>query len=198
MSKYQNSKIYAIRNTIDNDIYIGSTTTSLCQRMTKHRSAAKTRPSMQKVTAKMNELGVDNFYIELIENFPCENVELLRKREGELIRELGTLNSRIERRTSKEWREENKDIRKEKREKNRDEILKYKKEYREKNRETINKKRMEFYEKNKDIEYQRCKEWKSTKVECQCGGKYTLAHKAEHEKSKKHQQYIQQCSVDSK
>ena len=75
----------------------------------------------------MNELGVDNFYIELIENFPCENVELLRKREGELIRELGTLNSRIERRTSKEWREENKDIRKEKREKNRDEILKKKK-----------------------------------------------------------------------
>ena len=57
---------------------------------------------------------------------------------------------------------------------------------------------MEVYEKNKVIEYQRCKEWKSTKVECQCGGKYTLAHKAEHETSKKHQQYIQQCSVDSK
>ena len=108
-------------------IYIGSTTTALCQSMTKHRSAAKTRPSMQKVTAKMNELGVDNFYIALIENFPCENVELLRKREGELIRELGTLNSRIERRTSKEWREDNKDIRKEKREKNRDEVLKKKK-----------------------------------------------------------------------
>ena len=101
MSKYQNSKIYAIRNTIDNDIYIGSTTTSLCQRMTKHRSAAKTRPSMQKVTAKMNELGVDNFYIELIENFPCENVELLRKREGELIRELATLNAKIEGRTQR-------------------------------------------------------------------------------------------------
>ena len=167
---------------------------ALCQRMARHRCEAKTRPSKQKVTTKMNELGVDNFYIELIENFPCENVELLRKREGELIRELGTLNSRIERRTSKEWREDNKEIRKEKREKNRDEILKYKKEYREKNRETINKKRMEFYEKNKDIEYQRCKEWKSTKVECQCGGKYTLAHKAEHEKSKKHQQHIQQCN----
>ena len=140
MSKYQNSKIYAIRNTIDNDIYIGSTTTALCQRTPKHRSAAKTRPSMQKVTAKMNELGVDNFYIELIENFPCENVELLRKREGELIRELGTLNSRIERRTSKEWREENKDIRKEKREKNRDEILKKKRIQRKEQRNHKQKK----------------------------------------------------------
>ena len=111
MSKYQNSNIYAIRNTIDNDIYIyiGSTTMALCQRMARHRCEAKTRPSKQKVIANMNELGVDNFYIELIENFPCENVELLRKREGELIRELGTLSSRIERRTPKEWREENKD-----------------------------------------------------------------------------------------
>ena len=104
MNKYQNSKIYAIRNTIDNDIYIGSTTMALCQRMVKHRCEAKTRPSKQKLITKMNELGIENFYIELIENYPCENVELLRKREGELIRELGTLNSRIERRTSKEWR----------------------------------------------------------------------------------------------
>ena len=110
MNKYQNPKIYAIRNTIDNDIYVGSTTMALCQRMAKHRCAANARLSKQKLTTKMNELGVDNFHIELIENFPCENVELLRKREGELIRELGTLNSRIERRTSKEWREENKDI----------------------------------------------------------------------------------------
>ena len=34
--------------------------------------------------------------------------------------------------------------------------------------------------------YEKSKEWKSTKVECVCGGCYTKAHKAEHEKSKKH------------
>jgi hypothetical protein len=30
---------------------------------------------------------------------------------------------------------------------------------------------------------------------CACGGKHTLHHKSEHEKTKKHQQYIQECSV---
>ena len=34
----------------------------------------------------MRELGVENFYIELIENFPCDTVEELRAREGHYIR----------------------------------------------------------------------------------------------------------------
>ena len=38
---------------------------------------------------------------------------------------------------------------------------------------------------NKETIYEKSKEWKS-KVECPCGGYYTKAHKAEHEKSKKH------------
>ena len=33
----------------------------------------------------MNEIGVDRFYAELVEEHPCENTEQLRKR-GELIR----------------------------------------------------------------------------------------------------------------
>ena len=45
---------------------------------------------------------------------------------------------------------------------------------------------MEYYEKNKGLVYERTKQWKSTKVECTCGGRYTLAHKAEHEKSRRH------------
>ena len=190
MSKYQHSKIYAIRNTIDDDIYIGSTTMPLCKRMVKHRCYAKTQPDKQQICKKMNEFGVDNFYIELIEDYPCENIEQLRKREGEVIRDLGTLNKRVETRTNKQWREDNKEQLKQKYEENRDELLKYKKEYREKNREEINKKRMEYYEQNKEIEHERSKEWKMTKVNCECGGKYTLAHKAEHIKSKRHSKYL--------
>ena len=37
----------------------------------------------------MRELGVENVYIELLEECPCDNVEQLRKREGELIRQIG-------------------------------------------------------------------------------------------------------------
>ena len=41
-NKYQHGKIYSIRNNINDDIYIGSTTTTLCNRMVKHRCFAKT------------------------------------------------------------------------------------------------------------------------------------------------------------
>ena len=58
---------------------------------------------------KMKEHGVEHFYIELIEEHPCENGEQLRKREGYYIREIGTLNKTIEGRTRKEYREENRE-----------------------------------------------------------------------------------------
>ena len=157
MNKYLNSKIYAVRNTLDEDIYVGSTTMKLCQRMIKHRCAANTRPSNQKINKKMNELGINNFYIELIENFPCDNIEQLRKREGEVIRQLGTLNMRVERRTHKEWREENKEHLKKKYEENRNEILKKKKEKYEENRDEILQKKRECYNSNKEIAYERAK-----------------------------------------
>jgi predicted GIY-YIG superfamily endonuclease len=35
---YKNGKIYCIRNKINDDVYIGSTTQPLSQRMAKHRS----------------------------------------------------------------------------------------------------------------------------------------------------------------
>lgn len=57
----------------------------------------------------MRELGVDHFYIELIEDYPCETIDQLRKKEGLYIREIGTLNLRVEGRT-KEHIEENKDV----------------------------------------------------------------------------------------
>jgi hypothetical protein len=55
-----------------------------------------------------------NWYLELYEDYPTERKEQLNKREGEIIREIGTLNQRIETRTDKEYREDNKDKIKEK------------------------------------------------------------------------------------
>ena len=60
----------------------------------------------------MDKIGFDNFYIELIEEHPCENVEQLRRREGEIIREMKpSLNKEIAGRTGKEWYEDNKEAR---------------------------------------------------------------------------------------
>ena len=183
-NKYQYGKIYSIRNHLDNDIYIGSTTTALSNRMVKHRHDMN-RFNM-KISKKMKEIGVDNFYIELVEEYPCDNIEQLRKKEGEYIRQMGTLNTRIEQRTIQEYYLDTIDKRTEYNRINREEILRKKKEYHKKNIEIIRAKDNERYHANKETIYEKSKEWKSTKVECVCGGCYTKAHKAEHEKSKKH------------
>ena len=77
---YQNGKIYCIRNTIDDDIYVGSTTQLLSERMCLHRSKVKANLH-HKLYLKMYKFGLDKFYIELIENCPCSSKEELRKSE---------------------------------------------------------------------------------------------------------------------
>ena len=48
-----------------------------------------------------------NWYIELYENYPCNSKEELLKKEGEVIRLIGSLNSRIAGRTEKEYKKDN-------------------------------------------------------------------------------------------
>ena len=90
---YKNGKIYKILNTIDDDCYVRSTCQPLSTRMAKHRMDMNSNVKKdRKLYIKMHELGIDKFYIELIEDCPCENKEQLRKKEGEYIRQLSTLN----------------------------------------------------------------------------------------------------------
>ena len=100
---YKNGKIYCIRNTVDDDIYVGSTAQPLCKRMAMHRNRMNIDVSRSNLHQKMYDVGVNNFYIELIENCPCENKEELTKREGFFIRDMGTLNSYIAGRSRKEY-----------------------------------------------------------------------------------------------
>ena len=183
---YENGKIYAVKNDITDDIYIGSTIVSLCKRMVKHRCDAKMRPNTTSLSRKMSEIGIEHFYIELVEDYPCKNKEHLNKREGELIRELATINKRVEQRTPTEIAEQ----RREYREKRHDHFLECRREWAEKNREKLREQNRAQKAKDKDKIHERDKAWKSTKIECPCGGKYTNCHKAEHLKCKTHQDYI--------
>ena len=108
---YANGKIYAIYNYIDPSlIYVGSTCQSLSKRLSKHRREVNSRKSQTiPLYMKMREIGKEQFYIELLEEYPCNNNEQLRAREGHYIREKGTLNGRIEDRTYKERMEEQKE-----------------------------------------------------------------------------------------
>jgi hypothetical protein len=75
MVDYKNGKIYVIRNTINDNVYVGSTSPPLSKRMAKHRGDASSKSKSHYILYKaFNELCVDNFYIELVEECPCENV----------------------------------------------------------------------------------------------------------------------------
>ena len=180
MSKdFKNGKIYCIRNNITNDIYVGSTCQPLSKRMAKHRET-RTDPNKQhhKIHSKMNELGVENFYIELIEEYPCENNDQLRAREGHFIREMATLNGRIECRDRKEHYQDNKEYIKAKSNKNyydnieyrraknkeyrdnhKEERVEYDKQYRQDNKERIAQYKKDYREKNRDTILQKHKEY---------------------------------------
>ena len=132
MPNYQEGKIYKIYNTINDDIYIGSTTQKICERMRCHRSNYKYKDKFKnlvnvKLYEAMDEYGVGNFFIELIEKYPCNDKDELRRSEGKYIRELKpSLNMVIAGRTHKEWREDNRET-----------LLHSKKEYYEKTKNTI-------------------------------------------------------------
>ena len=200
---YQNGKIYTIRNHIDDEVYVGSTTQPLSKRMTAHRGAMKKETNYgRKVYKHMNELGIQHFYIELYESYPCNSCEELAKREGEVIREIGTLNKRIEGQTKKEYYEANREHRqeyykankssikdkiKEYQKANKGKISEYKKEYTKANKEKIK----EYKQANKDkISVQRC-----TPFICECGRTVQTQQKARHCKSKVHQEWLSSQST---
>ena len=83
MPDYNNSKIYTIRCKTDNNlIYVGSTTQPLSKRMVEHSSKHNKENSenyTKPLYIKMRELGIENFYIELYEDYPCERKEHLEK-----------------------------------------------------------------------------------------------------------------------
>ena len=105
---YSKAKVYCIRNYNDSDIYVGSTCQPLSKRMADHRTAMNHKRDFNiTLYVKVREQGANNFYIELLEDYPCQNKEQLGAKEGEYIRKISTLNKRIEGRTIKEWREDN-------------------------------------------------------------------------------------------
>ena len=108
MCKYENGKIYKILNSVDDEIYIGSTVEKLCQRMAKHKAKIEHKPQY-KLYQHMALHGKEKFYIELVELFPCQSKEELRAREGEWIRQIATLNDKVAGRNQKQWYEDNRE-----------------------------------------------------------------------------------------
>jgi len=139
MLNYINGKIYTIRSLKSNYIYVGSSCINLKNRMTKHKSSWKTG----KILGKFKNIVTDinDWYIELYENYPCENKKELEKREGEIIKEIGTLNNRVAGRNAKEYYEDNKQRKRKYYEDNRQKKLEYQRLYHKKNYDIIKEKK---------------------------------------------------------
>lgn len=90
----------------------------------------------------------------------------------------------------KEYYENNSDKIKEYRQKNSQKIKECSKKYYENNAEQIKKNSKEYYKNNS----QKIKAYKTTKYECECGGKFTFQHKTAHIKTDKHQKYLAQTN----
>jgi len=90
-NKYIDGKIYSIRNKNDSTlVYIGSTCQDLHNRFYGHKINAnneKFKGYNMLLYQKMWETDVNEWYIELYEEYPCESKEQLNKKEGLVIRE---------------------------------------------------------------------------------------------------------------
>jgi hypothetical protein len=169
MTQYERGKIYMIQNVLNDEVYIGSTCNSLGRRMTKHRYDCKKGNSP--FYKMMLELGIDKFYIELIENYPCDSKQELHAREGYWIKQIGTIEQRIAGRPESEWREENKEIlarkNSERYYKNHEYNIEQRRAYHNTHKEEINAK-------NRELEI------------CECGLVYTHCNRLRHFKSNRH------------
>lgn len=115
MPNYQNGKIYMIRSDKTDQVYIGSTTMTLKDRMSCHRSEFKRNCAN---TTSRQILQYPDACIVLIELYPCETKEELNAREQYWINEHSDIACNINRahRTEEDlradarrWREDNPD-----------------------------------------------------------------------------------------
>lgn len=162
-SNYENAKIYKIVDNTSDMIYVGSTYQTLEQRLKEHEKDYKRfKAGKYNNVSSFKILENNNYKIELVKNYPCENKKNLELEEGKIIKQyrndgLNIVNRCIVGQTDAEYYQNNKNKIK---------------EYRQK----INK-----IQKEQNI--------------CSCGGKFTHQNKSHHEKSKKHQDYINNSKI---
>jgi len=193
MVNYQNGKIYKIVCHTTGKVYVGSTTKEyLSQRLAKHvkcfRSYLKNGKNNRNYITSYQVLENNNYEIMLLELCPCSCIDELHLRERFYTHTIECVNKvknqgikaelgkkEYDKQKNKEYREKNKDLIKEKQkvyhEKNKESHKEYNKQYREKNKEAI-------------------KQRKSRTYTCDCGSCLRISDKAQHDRTKKHQDYL--------
>lgn len=181
MPDYKQSKIYCVKSPTINKIYVGSTTKRLlCMRWGCHkydyRKWLETKNNRHYISV-FEVMKNNDAFIELIKEYPCSSKEELEQEETKCVLECkNAVNQQRPRRTSKQWREDNKEI-----------IKKKKKEYYYKNHERWLKYHIEYGKKNKE----RKKEYDSKRVLCvACNKLYNRSSLNKHYKTQTHKKNL--------
>jgi len=188
---YSKGKIYAIRSYSTDDVYIGSTCTTLTKRLSEHKCGyVRWLKKEHTYMTSYEVLKYGDAYIELVEECPCENKAQLNRREGEIVRSMTCVNKNVAGRTKEEYRVDNAE-----------QLAALKRVYYKRNAEAIAAVNKRLYEKNKEYIVARHKKYNernkarlaaraAEKVTCACGCVVTRGYLAKHEKTKKHEQYL--------
>lgn len=199
---YSKSLIYKVEHLDKPElVYVGSTT-NFVKRKASHKNGCNNEKNesynCKKYVMMRENGGWECFKMVVIKEYPCKTKTELEIEEEKCRKELqSNLNSYRCHITKEEKIEQQREITKKYYEENRDEILKKKKEYDIKNRDENLKKKKEYRLKNpeKDKKYReenrdKILEKTKVKINCDCGSKFRIDGKKEHEKSVKHQLFI--------
>jgi len=155
MPNYENGKVYCIRSHATVGCYVGSTTQQLSKRFHEHKKTyikwCENNNLKYTSSFKVLEHGVDDCYIELIENVSCNDKNELERREGEIMRITDNcVNKNIIGRTNEELKLYNKTVKKKYIENNKEKIKEDTKKYYEDNKEKIKENKKKWCENNKE------------------------------------------------
>jgi hypothetical protein len=109
MPDYQKGKIYRIISPSKNLVYYGSTIQSISRRLASHLRDYKkyNENNINDNITSFLVLECQDYKIELVEEYPCNNKQQLEKKEGEYIKNNECVNKCVAGRTRKEYRLDN-------------------------------------------------------------------------------------------
>ena len=204
---YQNGTIYQVVDIAYEQCYFGSTIDTLPNRFKGHKKPYQhyLNGNKRKYTSlfdMFDKFGIENCKIELVENYVCSSIAELHKREGYYIKNNDCINKNISGRSAKERYNDNSEPYKEKSknyyQNNKNGRIK---EYNDNKREHLceikrsnyhskktyyQEQQKEYQKNNADKIYER----KSKKITCDCGCIISYGYKAQHFRTKKHQDWF--------
>jgi hypothetical protein len=105
MPDFQKGKIYKLWSPSKNLVYYGSTVETLAQRLAKHKCSYKSynNDNTKLYTTSYLVLDCEDYKMELVEEYPCNNRQQLLIKEGEYIKNNDCVNKCVAGRTKIEY-----------------------------------------------------------------------------------------------